>query len=115
MANKTGKWNFETIDKIDRSSDEWDEFVSWQKTRILERLQRYNNTDTAKMQLAETGDLTPYQHYKINTVSKFLLQALQRIDSGNYGICTNCQKPISSRRLFLVPGTLRCMACENSK
>jgi RNA polymerase-binding transcription factor DksA len=115
MANKSGNWNFEKLDKLDRPSDEWEEFVSWQKTRILERLQRYNNTDTAKVQLAETGNLTPYQHYKINNVSKFLLKALTQIESGNYGICSNCQKTIPAKRLFLVPGALRCMDCENAK
>jgi len=78
-------------------------------------LQRYNNTDTAKVQLAETGNLTPYQHYKINNVSKFLLKALTQIESGNYGICSNCQKTIPAKRLFLVPGALRCMDCENAK
>jgi hypothetical protein len=45
MANKSGNWNFEKLDKLDRPSDEWEEFVSWQKTRILERLQRIPPTN----------------------------------------------------------------------
>ena len=108
-------WNIEKLEKVTRDSDEWFRFVTWQQERILERLNRYNNTETIKSQLTERGDLTPYQHYKITTVSKFLIQALDQIKSGNYGICTNCHQQIPVQRLFLVPAALRCMNCENNK
>lgn len=115
MTIKSGRWNIELLEKIDRNSEEWIQFVRWQKERILERLQRYNNTETVKIQLAEQGDITPYQRYKITTVSKYLLQALDLIKSGDYGSCTNCYQEISVQRLLLVPGALRCMDCENTK
>jgi RNA polymerase-binding transcription factor DksA len=67
---------------------------------------------TVKTQLLETGNLSTYQNYKITVVSRFLLQALENIKNGNYGICTSCQNEISVGRLLLVPGALRCMACE---
>lgn len=108
-------WNLETLEKITRNSDEWFRFVKWQQERILERLQRYNNTETVKIQLVERGNLTPYQCYKITTVSKYLLQALDLIKSGNYGTCTCCHQQIPVQRLLLVPGALRCMDCENKK
>jgi len=104
-----------TIDRlkqVKRGSAEWHLFVEWQKGRILERLQRYNNLDTVKTQLTETGNLSTYQNYKITVVSNFLLLALENLNKGNYGFCTTCDGEISIERLLLVPGALRCMRCE---
>lgn len=115
MVNLSGYWTAERLEKTARNSGEWLQFVAWQKERIMERLQRYNNTETVKTQLAERGDLTPYQSYKITTVSKYLLQALDLIKSGDYGCCTLCCQEIPVQRLLLVPGALRCMDCENKK
>lgn len=115
MVNQFGYWTAERLEKTARNSVEWLQFVAWQKERIMERLQRYNNTDTVKTQLAERGDLTPYQRYKITTVSKFLLQALDRMNAGRYGLCSTCGCEIPVQRLLLVPGALRCMDCENKK
>jgi len=115
MVNLSGYWTAERLEKTPRNSGEWLQFVAWQKERIMERLQRYNNTNTVKTQLAERGDLTPYQRYKITTVSKFLLQALDRMNAGNYGLCSTCGCEIPVQRLLLVPGALRCMDCETMK
>ena len=38
-------------------------------------------------------------------------QALQRIDSGDYGDCTVCGEPIAPRRLTLDPTTPTCIRC----
>lgn len=37
--------------------------------------------------------------------------ALQRIDDGTYGTCTNCGKPIGQERLEALPWTDRCIDC----
>ena len=37
--------------------------------------------------------------------------ALRRIDSGGYGICSACGRPISAKRLAAVPSALTCVAC----
>ena len=41
-----------------------------------------------------------------------LNQALSRIESGEYGICAKCEKPISIERLKAVPITTQCVACK---
>ena len=38
--------------------------------------------------------------------------ALDRIDNGTYGICTNCNKPISIERLKAMPEATVCIKCE---
>lgn len=38
--------------------------------------------------------------------------ALARMDSGEYGICLECEQPIAARRLAAVPWASRCIACQ---
>jgi RNA polymerase-binding protein DksA len=37
--------------------------------------------------------------------------ALQRIEDGTYGICTNCGKPIGQERLEALPWAELCIDC----
>jgi RNA polymerase-binding transcription factor DksA len=104
----------ENLNNITRDSDIWNHFVCWQKERIIARLNRYNSIDTAKTQLEETGNISHYQKYKINTVSKYLLEAIKEIELGKYGLCISCGNEININRLFLVPGALRCVDCDNN-
>lgn len=39
-------------------------------------------------------------------------QALERIENGVYGICTDCKQPISKERLEAVPYALKCIKCK---
>ena len=41
--------------------------------------------------------------------------ALKRIDEGTYGMCQQCQKPITMSRLRAVPYTSLCIACQRTK
>lgn len=37
--------------------------------------------------------------------------ALQRIEAGTFGVCTECGKPIGDQRLEAVPYTPHCLEC----
>lgn len=113
--NAIGKYTIDSLENISHHSPKWKEFVQWQHERIMERLERYNRVSTAKEQLEETGDLTPYQRYKTSTVTPFLIEALERIKNGTYGICKYCGKEIAVGRLLLVAPALQCMVCKNRK
>jgi DnaK suppressor protein len=39
-------------------------------------------------------------------------QALARIDTGTYGICSNCGQPIPETRLEALPWATLCVVCE---
>ena len=41
--------------------------------------------------------------------------ALKRIDEGAYGVCQQCQKPITLSRLRAVPYTSLCISCQRTK
>jgi DnaK suppressor protein len=38
--------------------------------------------------------------------------ALQRLEDGTYGVCEDCQKPISEERLKAMPFARRCIDCQ---
>jgi len=39
-------------------------------------------------------------------------EALERISSGTYGICEECEEPIPEKRLELLPYALHCVECK---
>ena len=40
--------------------------------------------------------------------------ALERIESGSFGICLNCEEEIGLKRLAAVPWTALCIACQEA-
>lgn len=110
--DRNGKYNLNSVQTLIRGTSDWIAFVNWQKERILERLNRYNKLETTKEQLQETGEQSPYQVYKIHSVSSYLREALARMEKGQYGVCKYCGCDIPNQRLLLVPGALQCMKCE---
>ena len=101
---------------MQRNTPEWSLFVKKQKEEILKRHdKKYNNIDVIKEQLRETGNISIYQSYKIDVVSKFQRRALEKIQAGTYGICDVCKNEIPIERLNLVPAALTCTGCDNEK
>lgn len=43
-----------------------------------------------------------------------IVKALKMIEEGTYGICADCELPISERRLKLYPDATRCLACQEA-
>jgi DnaK suppressor protein len=43
-----------------------------------------------------------------------ILQALHKIDQGQYGICSDCTQPISEKRLMVNPNATRCLMCQEA-
>lgn len=101
---------------MEKSKKNWSLFVQKQKEEILKRHnKKYNNLKIVKEQLKETGELSLYQRYKIDTVSKYQRRCLEKIEEGTYGICDVCEKKISIKRLELVPAALTCVSCDHKK
>jgi DnaK suppressor protein len=43
-----------------------------------------------------------------------LRSAMERLDDGSYGICLQCEEPISPRRLEAVPWAEFCISCQET-
>jgi RNA polymerase-binding transcription factor len=70
---------------------------------------------------AALEDLAPVVHdqsitLRINRLDflqlKLIEAALERIDSEEYGVCTDCGNAIASARLEAIPWAVRCIACQ---
>jgi len=44
--------------------------------------------------------------------SSLVSEALKRIETGEYGICSECEEPISERRLNAIPWAKFCIKCQ---
>src|SRR5215471_621360 len=70
---------------------------------------------------SDEGDLSQQHHEEWiflnrNTIDMKLLReisdALQRIDQETYGVCLECEEPISVKRLEAVPWARYCVTCQ---
>ena len=43
-----------------------------------------------------------------------ILKALEMIDQGTYGVCTECNQPIAEKRLHMYPNATRCLVCQEA-
>jgi RNA polymerase-binding protein DksA len=99
-----------------------------ERTRVAAALDNLRNENPGTVE-EETGEETSDQHladtatamhdreldYGLTENEEDLLKAidaaLQRIDEGTYGTCTNCGKPIGEDRLQALPWTDFCIDC----
>src|SRR6185369_10163698 len=70
---------------------------------------------------SDEGDLSQQSHEEWiflnrNTLEMKLLRevedALRRIEHGTYGVCHECEEPISTKRLDAVPWAKYCVVCQ---
>ena len=70
---------------------------------------------------SDEGDLSQQHHEEWiflnrNTIDSKLLReisdALRRVEHGQYGICLECEEPISGKRLDAVPWARYCVVCQ---
>lgn len=74
-----------------------------------------------KDRLSDEGDLSQQSHEEWiflnrNTLDMKLLRevqdALRRFEQGTYGVCHECEEPISVKRLDAVPWARHCVVCQ---
>jgi DnaK suppressor protein len=72
---------------------------------------------------SDEGDLSQQHHEEWiflnrNTIDIKLLReiadALERIEHGTYGVCLECEEPISAKRLEAVPWARYCVTCQEA-
>jgi DnaK suppressor protein len=78
------------------------------------------NGSTASGQETNPGDTSDgyYQEFNLELLERDertlgeIIEALDRIDNGSYGVCENCMKPILKERLKAVPHARYCIECQ---
>jgi DnaK suppressor protein len=113
VTKSTGKTNLDSYQKLLRKkADEVRRSMSAQKVaQVVTRL------DVP----SDEGDLSQQSHEEWiflnrNTLEMKLLRevedALRRVEKGTYGICHECEEPISAKRLDAVPWAKYCVTCQ---
>jgi DnaK suppressor protein len=104
-------------------------FAAYQKTleRKAEEVRNSMSAQKAAQVVArldipsDEGDLSQQSHEEWiflnrNTIDMKLLReisgALHRIDTEQYGICMQCEEPISAKRLDALPWARYCVTCQ---
>jgi DnaK suppressor protein len=72
------------LDEIDQAND------------MIEREMGYAMSDNMRQNLKEVDN------------------AIEKLQSGDYGVCEGCHKPISEKRLKLLPFARYCVSCQES-
>lgn len=71
--------------------------------------------DSADQALSSTMEsLKASLHDTKNMEYKRILQALDMLNDETYGMCVDCGKPISDKRLKYYPNATRCLLCQES-
>ena len=71
--------------------------------------------DSADQALSSTMEsLKASLHDTKNVEYKRILQALEMLDDETYGVCVDCGKDISEKRLKYYPNATRCLSCQES-
>jgi DnaK suppressor protein len=80
------------------------------KFDTLARMGRVAEDDQAQLSHDEFVSL------HLNTLdygqSRLIEEALDRMDSGDYGICLACEEPIAAKRLAAIPWARYCVSCQ---
>jgi len=67
-------------------------------------------TDLA--QVAAERDASEALRNLLDELQQDVEQALARLETGGYGICADCSRPISVERLWVLPEATRCITCQ---
>ena len=67
-----------------------------------------------EIQYASERDLAIGNVDRESTMLREIKAALRGFHEGTYGICVECESPISPNRLAAVPWALRCIRCQES-
>ena len=91
------------------------------KKELEEKLTRMSREKVTDDQVQDPGDqaLTStleslklsFQDTEIEEINR-IVKALEKIEDGTYGICIDCQEPISEKRLKSYPNAARCLMCQ---
>jgi DnaK suppressor protein len=64
--------------------------------------------------LANERDLTVERLNRETVLLRQVADALDRITTGDYGICLECEEPISPKRLTALPWAALCLSCQEA-
>jgi DnaK suppressor protein len=97
-----------------------------QRARLLSELRGTTHAAVVarRDEPSDPGDMAEQSHeewlfLKRNAATteeaRLIDEALKRIEKGTYGVCAECEQPISPKRLAAVPWAKYCIHCEERR
>src|SRR5580700_11238619 len=66
------------------------------------------------IQQAAEREMAMQNLHRVAALVRQLRSAMERLDDGSYGICLQCEEPISPKRLKAVPWAEFCISCQET-
>ncbi len=67
------------------------------------------------IRMAADRDLVVQQINQSDRVLRDVRVALEALERGEYGVCADCEEPISTRRLEVLPWAQLCVRCQDAR
>jgi DnaK suppressor protein len=96
-------------EQVDRFSAAVDELAQAGESPDLGDEQGFAEADSLSVERERVLSLTALARQRIDDVDA----ALRRLDSGTYGACRTCRRPIPAARLEAVPEATQCVSCAS--
>ncbi len=97
------------------------EILERREAELVQVLRRRDGIEIEKsadqmdeIQYASERDLAIRNVDRESILLRAVKAALRRIDEGGFGTCTDCESPISPKRLAAVPWASRCIGCQEA-
>jgi len=87
--------------ELRRSQISKEQIAIERNAELLDEIQR-----TSEREIAMASMTIDWQ------TASLVTEALERIEAGEYGVCTECDEPISERRLKAIPWAKCCIRCQ---
>jgi DnaK suppressor protein len=65
-------------------------------------------------QQAAEREMAMQNLHRVAALVRQLRSAMERLDDGSYGICLQCEEPISPKRLQVIPWAEFCISCQET-
>jgi DnaK suppressor protein len=102
-------------ERLETEYNEVQDRIKTQSTNVVisDSNEMADEVDRAAMEEAHRLELNRIDHDKLHI--KKIVNALRRIESGDYGYCDNCGDEISIKRLQARPESRLCLECQSTK
>ena len=84
------------------------------KSKLNEAVATTGLLDSIRIQQVAEREMAMQTLHREAALVRQLRSAMERLDDGSYGICLQCEEPISPRRLKAVPWADFCISCQET-
>jgi DnaK suppressor protein len=93
------------------------------KAQIEQELDRLSREKVSDDQVQDPGDQAMTSTMEEINISlqnnerneyDMILKALDMLEKGTYGVCSDCGSPIAEKRLLMYPNATRCLTCQEA-